>query len=207
MEVSVEGNAAVVGVVRDIHDGKATLKLTYSVYPDGLLKVSYDIKIADETLEPLRIGLQGQIDRKFSNITYFGQGPQENYSDRNDGIFLGTWKTSVEDMMTQYVYPQENGNRTDVRWITLTDSEGRGLQVYGTQPFSVSAWNTTQDALHEAKHIGKAPELDKSFVLNVDLVQTGVGGTDSWTQRARPYDPYRLLEKEYSYSFWLMPAL
>lgn len=207
VEVSVEGNVAVVGVVRDIHEGKAILKLTYSVYPDGLLKVSYDIKIADEALEPLRIGLQGQIDRKFSNITYFGRGPQENYSDRNDGIFLGTWKTSVEDMMTQYVYPQENGNRTDVRWVTLTDNRGRGLKVYGAQPLSVSAWNTTQNALHEAKHIGEAPVLEDSFVLNLDLIQTGVGGTDSWSQRARPYDPYRLLEKEYSYSFWLMPAL
>jgi len=207
LEVVVEGNVAVVNVIRDIHDGKATLKLAYSVYPEGLVNVSYDLKIADTTLEPLRVGLQGQIDKQFGNITYFGRGPQENYSDRNDGIFLGTWNTSVEDMMTQYVYPQENGNRTDVRWLSLTDDSGRGLKVYGAQPLSVSAWNTTQEALYKADHIGEAAVLEDSFVLNLDLVQTGVGGTDSWSQRARPYDRYRLLDKEYSYGFWLVPEL
>ena len=207
VDVTVEGNVAVISVVRDIHGGKATLKLAYSIYPDGIVKVLYDLKIADSTLEPLRVGLQGQISKRFDNITYFGRGPQENYSDRNDGIFLGTWKNSVEDMMTQYVYPQENGNRTDVRWISMTDSNGRGLKVYGAQPLSVSVWNTTQDALYQANHIGEAPILEDSFVLNLDLVQTGVGGTDSWSQRARPYDQYRLLDKEFSYGFWLIPEL
>lgn len=205
VDTAVDGNVAVVKVTKDIHGGKAALTLAYSVYPDGSLKVSYDLKIGDNMLEPVRVGLQGQIDRRFDNITYFGRGPQENYSDRHDGIFYGAWKTSVEDMMTQYVCPQENGNRIGVRWISLTDAKGRGLTVYGEQPLSISAWNTTQDALQNAKHIGEAAVLKDSFVLNVDLVQTGVGGTDTWSPRSRPYDQYRLLEKNYSYSFWIVP--
>jgi beta-galactosidase len=76
----------------------------------------------------------------------------------------------------------------------------------GSQPLSVSAWNTTQAELHEAMHIGEPAVLADSFVLNVDLVQTGVGGTDSWSQRARPYDQYRLQEKNYSYDFWMIPV-
>ena len=64
-------------------------------------------------------------------------------------------------------------------------------------------WNTTQDELEKSKHIGEPKVLDGSVVLNVDLVQAGVGGTDSWSQYARPYDRYRLTKKEYSYSFWL----
>jgi len=55
-------------------------------------------------------------------------------------------------------------------------------------------------------HIGEPTLLTDSFVLNVDLVQTGVGGTDSWSQRARPYDQYRLLTKNYSYDFWMIPV-
>ena len=55
-------------------------------------------------------------------------------------------------------------------------------------------------------HIGEPAVLTDSFVLNVDLVQTGVGGTDSWSQRARPYDQYRLLDKNYSYDFWMIPV-
>ena len=202
VKTSCDGNVAVVSVVRDIHDGKASLNLTYSVYPDGKVKVSYDLKIGEKTLEPLRVGLQGQI-AGADKVTYFGRGPQENYSDRNDGIFLGTWTSSVADMMMQYVFPQENGNRTDVRWIRLSDAKGRGLKVTGEQPLSISVWNTTQDELENARHIGEPKVLDGSVVLNIDLVQAGVGGTDSWSQYARPYDQYRLTEKEYSYSFWL----
>ena len=201
---SVNGSDAVVEVSKDIHDGKAALILAYTVSPDGMLRVSYNLKIAEATLEPLRVGLQGQL-AGVKSVTYFGRGPQENYSDRHDGIFLGRWTSSVEDMMTQYVTPQENGNRTDVRWISLCDGNGRGLKIVGDQPLSVSVWNTTQDALHNAKHIGEPALLDGAVVVNVDLVQAGVGGTDTWSQRARPYDKYRLLEKEYNYSFTIKP--
>ena len=180
--------------------------MKYSIHPDGRLNVAYDIKIAEDVLETLRIGLQGLIIRELDNIAYFGRGPQENYSDRNDGIFLGLWKTTPEDMMYQYVYPQENGNRTDVRWISCADDKGRGVAFVGSQPLSVSAWNTTQDQLQEAMHIGEPAVLTDSFVLNMDLLQTGVGGTDSWSQRARPYDQYRLMAKDYSYDFWMIPV-
>ena len=203
---SAEGSAAVVSVSRTLEGDKAELALKYMMYPDGRLNVSYDIQIAESVLEPLRIGLQTQISGELDNLSYFGRGPQENYSDRNDGIFLGLWNTTPADMMYQYVYPQENGNRTDVRWISCADDKGRGLVFLGTQPLSVSAWNTTQAELQDAMHIGEPAVLTDSFVLNVDLVQTGVGGTDSWSQRARPYDNVRLLDKHYSYDFWLSPV-
>ena len=108
-------------------------------------------------------------------------------------------------MMMQYVYPQENGNRTGVNWIAMTDAKGKGLKVVGEQPLSVSVWNTTQAELDAAKHIGEPAVLSDSFTLNLDLAQAGVGGTDTWSKRARPYDPYRLMEKEYSYGFWIIP--
>ena len=203
---SAEGSAAVVSVSRTLEGDKAELTLKYMMYPDGRLNVSYDIQIAESVLEPLRIGLQTQIAGELDNLSYFGRGPQENYSDRNDGIFLGLWNTTPAGMMYQYVYPQENGNRTDVRWISCADDKGRGLVFLGTQPLSVSAWNTTQAELQDAMHIGEPAVLTDSFVLNVDLVQTGVGGTDSWSQRARPYDNVRLLDKHYSYDFWLSPV-
>ena len=120
---------------------------------------------------------------------------------------MGTWTSTVEDMMTQYVYPQENGNRTSVQWMTMTDAKGKGLKVVGAQPLSMSVWNTTQQSLHETKHIGEPVVLKDSFVLNVDLAQTGVGGTDTWSRRSVPYDKYRLWDKNYSYSFWFIPVL
>ena len=204
ISVSSKDSETMVEVIKDLHNGKASIALSYTLLSDGQLNVSYNIKISENILEPLRIGLQGQLS-DVESVTYFGRGPHENYSDRNAGIFLGTWTSTVEDMMTQYVVPQENGNRTDVRWITLTDSKGKGLKIIGSQPLSFSVWNTTQEELRRARHIGETEILDGAVVLNVDLVQAGVGGTDTWSQRARPYDQYRLLDKEYAYSFRIIP--
>ena len=89
--------------------------------------------------------------------------------------------------------------------MSLSDGKGNGLKIIGSQPMSMSVWNTTQEALQNAKHIGEAALLEDSVVVNVDLVQAGVGGTDTWSQRSRPYDSYRLLDKEYSYSFTILP--
>ena len=163
-------------------------------------------RIDEQMPEPLRIGLQGQVDSRYSDVTYFGLGPWENYCDRHAGVFLGTYKTDVKGLMTDYVYPQENGNRTGVRWFTLTDKTGKGIQIIGDAPLSISAWNTTQESLEAAKHIGEEELLDGSFVLNVDHAQAGVGGTDTWSIKARPEVHHRLLDKAYSYSFTIRPV-
>jgi beta-galactosidase len=203
--VTEEGNMLKVAVRKEL-EGRFVLDMAYTVYPDGLVKVDYDINIAEKALDPLRIGLQGQVLGELGNVTYFGRGPQENYSDRNDGIFLGTWSTSVGGMMTDYVYPQENGNRTDVRWMCMTDLDGKGLQFLGVDPMNVSAWNITQDDLDKARHINDKARLHGAYVVNIDHCQTGVGGTDSWSQKSRPSDQYRLLEKHYAYSFYIKPV-
>lgn len=200
IHVTTSEEKAVVAVTKRI-EGRLDLQLTYIVDASGDLCVNYDVHIGDDILEPQRIGLQGQIDSRFSQVTYFGRGPWENYSDRKDGIMLGRWSSKVEDMMTQYVYPQENGNRTDVKWFTLTDESGYGIRISGDFPLNFSVWNTTQAELDCAKHIGEPEVLESSFVLNVDHAQNGVGGTDSWTKAARPSDQYRLMEKNYKYSF------
>ena len=204
VKTEVDG-AAVVTMSKNLED-YAQLTMSYTVYPDGLLKVDYEVKIADETLEPLRVGLQGQVDDDFENIAYFGRGPHENYSDRYDGVFLGTWKTTGSGMMFDYIYPQETGNRTDVRWLTMTDYLGSGIQFLGVEPLNVSVWNTTQEELQNATHQGEAKPLYGAFMVNIDHAQAGVGGTDSWSQRARPSDQYRLLEKNYSYTFYIGPV-
>ena len=150
--------------------------------------------------------MQTQITNKLAAITYFGQGPQENYRDRMEGAFLGTYRTDAAGMMTQYVYPQENGNRCNTRWITFADRKGRGIQFIGATPLFVSAWNTTQDELERAKHIGEAAVLENAQTVNIDHLQTGVGGTDTWSHKARPSDQYRLLDKAYGYRFIIRPV-
>ena len=202
---AMEGVNAV--ITAKIHyEGKSELEMKYTVSPDGTLGVCYDISISESMPEPLRIGLQGQVDARYSEVTYFGLGPWENYCDRHAGVFLGTYKASVKDMMTQYVYTQENGNRTGVRWFTLTDKSGRGVQVIADEQLSMSVWNSTQEALEAATHIGEAQILENAFVLNIDCAQAGVGGTDTWSIKSRPEVHHRLLDKRYTYSFQIRPT-
>ena len=72
---------------------------------------------------------------------------------------------------------------------------------------SMSAWNMIQEELNNAKHIGEPKLLPDSFTLNIDLIQYGVGGTDTWSKFAAPYAPYRISKKEYNYSFTLCPVV
>lgn len=192
--------------VRKTLQYKIIMNLDYTVDNSGSVLVDYNLKIADEVAQPLRVGLQTEIDNSLANITYFGRGPQENYSDRIEGAFLGVYNTDAAGMMTDYVVPQENGNRCDTRWISFTNDKKPGIQIIGLQPLSVSVWNTTQKELDKAKHIGEYNRLEDTQTVNIDLIQTGVGGTDSWSPKAIPSEQYRLTDKIYNYSFLIRPA-
>lgn len=192
--------------VRKTLQYKIALNLDYTIDNDGTVKVDYNLNIADEVAAPLRVGLQTEITNNLPEITYFGRGPVENYSDRIEGTFLGKYRTNASDMMTGYVFPQENGNRCDTRWITFTGNKNAGIQIIGLSPLCVSAWNTTQKELEKARHIGEYKLLEGSQTVNIDLAQTGVGGTDSWSSKAIPSKQYLLSDKNYSYQFIIRPV-
>ena len=200
-----ESDTCITVNVRKTMQYKVILNLEYVLYADGNLHVRFDLKKDPEMPDIVRIGLQGRISGKLSDIAYFGRGPQENYADRKEGIFLGVWKASAGEMMTEYVYPQENGNRCDVKWVSATDKKGRGMTVTADSLICFSIWNTTQKSLEQAKHINEVERLDNEYTLNIDLGQIGVGGTDTWSELAKPSDRYLLRDSRYSYGFVISP--
>ena len=131
---------------------------------------------------------------------------RDSYSDRCEGAFLGLYRSTPEKFMHSYITPQENGNRCDVRWLSLTASDGRGVQFVGAEPLSVSVWNCTQESLDKARHSNEVEPLADALTVNIDRTQTGVGGTDTWSLKARPSDQYRLLEKHYACRFTIIPC-
>lgn len=109
-----------------------TYSMHYSLRPDGSLSIESDYQPVDTTVktgEIPRIGMRFRVPERYSNVKYFGKGPGENYSDRNRGSFVGLYTTDVSEMYYPYVRPQENGHRTDVRSLTITDKNGRGLMI------------------------------------------------------------------------------
>ena len=200
-----ENKSVKVSVLKTI-DNKVELKLYYTILSNGQIDVDYSITKDDSTPEMLRVGLQGQISGKLSNVEYYGRGPWDNYSDRKSSAVVNIYKTTVDKMSYNYVQPQETGNRSDVRWMKLTETPKKGLKVVGKQVLSMSVWNTTQASLAKATHLNEVEILKDAYTLNIDLIQAGVGGTDSWSIKARPAETDRLLKTAYNYSFTLSPV-
>lgn len=200
IEVADDG----VTVVRTLGDS-VVLTLRYAWEAAGL-GVSYDVRIGEAMPEPLRVGLRAQWSGALDRAGYCGRGPGENYADRKEGSFFGVYELPAADFGFEYIVPQENGNRCDVRYLYLGGAKGGGVAFIGRGPLGVSVHDATREALAAALHTDEVRRLDGAFEVRVDGAQAGVGGTNSWDLRARPTDEYRLLEKRYAYGFVLCPA-
>ncbi len=193
----------------ELKDVSSPYTLVYTVTPDGKVQIDASWEAGKDNLPELpRFGMGMVLSQAYDNFTWYGRGPWENYQDRNTASLLGIHSGSVSDQYFPYIRPQENGNKTGVRWLTLTDDEGFGLKVEGLQPLSVTALHNPVvdfDPGEEKKQRHTTDIYPKDEVyLYVDLLQRGVGGHTSWG--ARPLDQYRLLEDEYSYSYILSPV-
>ncbi|GAB3010853.1 glycoside hydrolase family 2 TIM barrel-domain containing protein [Niabella terrae] len=182
----------------------ARVDISYTVNTDGSLTITPHYKAGATPLpEMMRFGMNMELSERFSHFTWYGRGPWENYVDRHQDAFMAIWEGSVEDQAFPYYRPQEAGNKTDLRWMTLTDKEGKGIRITGAQPLSASAtsfrtedWDpgTTKKQQHASDILPSG-----NVIVNVDLFQRGLAGLNSWG--ARPLDQYRFQGKEYSYSF------
>lgn len=191
--------------------GKSTQQYLYSVYGDGSIEVESTLRPAGELPDLPRIGTQFRIPGEYRVATWYGRGPQENYWDRNTGAPVGRYTAGVGDLWLPYVKPQETGNRTDVRWVTLTNTKGEGWRVTGTPTFYFSAWPFRMEELDIFEPGGilghRHPSeigFSKDITVNIDYRQMGVGGDNGWG--ALPLPQFRLpADREYRYKFRLEP--
>ncbi len=183
--------------------GPSNYRCIYTIYGNGeiVIESSFDpggVKLPDLP----RFGMQMSIPAEFDMLNWYGRGPHENYWDRNTGAPVGLYSGRVPDLLYHYVRPQEHGNRTDVRWLTLTNAEGVGLLAVGMPLLSMSAWPYTMADLERARHTNELPARD-AITVNLDYRQMGVGADDGWG--ARPHPQYSLPCQPYSYRFRLRP--
>jgi beta-galactosidase len=138
----------------------------------------------------------------FDRITWLGPGPQETYCDRKDAR-VGVYKGTVADQFfADYTEPGESGNKVDVRWVALMNHKGVGLLAVGQPWLSVNALHHTTQDLQGAEHPFEMPRREVT-VLNLDWMQQGVGGDNSWG--AWPHEPYLISCQEQVYRFCLRP--
>jgi beta-galactosidase len=183
---------------------ESTNEVVYTVYGNGEVDVASSIQPGGTELPELpRFGMQMTVPAEFDSMTWYGRGPHESYWDRKVGAAVGVYSGSVDEQWFEYSEPQENGNKTDVRWVSLTRADGLGLEVVGAKPIGVSARRYTTEDMERAKHTWEM-ERQEFIVLNLDHRQTGVGGDDSWG--ARTHSEYTVDAGAYEYSFRLRPV-
>ena len=194
----------------------ALLGIQYKIYGTGDIMVEYQFERRRDSLPEIpRIGLNMILKKEYDKVKWFGRGPGENYWDRKSGSFVGLYKCNVKDMYTPYIRPQENGYRSDVRWLSLTNGKGQGLLVIGEPYICFSALhnkredftslqrNYDEKLLNPAQYNRHTSDVVPQDLvsLNIDLGQMGVGGDNSWGARTHP--EYRIEGRSYHYRFRL----
>lgn len=186
-----------------IHDS-AKIFVSYEVYGNGIIRINYNLETKPGLPNIPKVGMQMGIDRSYDHIEWFGKGPGENYIDKAYGFDAGIYHLPIKDFMENYAVPQENGNRTDVRWMFLSNKSSQGLLVVADSLLSMGASPYTDSTVQNARHTNKLK--DAGFItLNIDLKQMGVGGNDSWSEVAAPLEQYQIKAQPYHYSFYLQP--
>lgn len=181
---------------------KSEAVLDHLIYPNGEVNLNFEIRIPKNNPNVPRIGLQFQINSSLQQINWYGRGIHENYNDRFTSARIGLYQSTVKEWITPYVRPQENANRCDIRWISFSNNNKQSLGFYAnnSNPFLASAWEYSFENLKSSSH---NPELTKNETItaNIDLVQMGVGGDNSWGLPV--LDKYQIHPGTYKYNFWI----
>lgn len=185
----------------------ATLQIVYTINTEGEIEVSQSM-ITSGTEQPMlfRFGMKMQLIDKFKEVSYYGRGPVENYSDRKFSTHLGIYNQTISEQYFPYIRPQETGSKSDIRWYNITYQGGAiGMKVLAKSPLQISALHHTIEQLDEGlkkkqRHGLAIDELDLTEVL-IDHVQMGLGCVNTWG--AMPRSEYLLPYGNYSYTFIL----
>ncbi len=188
----------------------AEIAICYRIEGSGAVQVTMDFIDGKVALpEMLRFGMNLELPAHYEMMSWLGRGPHENYADRKSSALIGRYSAKVWDQFHPYVRPQETANKCDVRWVSLCDDSGYGIQIVGEEPLSVSAWNFRPEAIGytpfnmKRKHGGSVAKEELVW-LNIDAVQAGVGGDNTWGAQVHP--EYTITPEPRSYTFTILPV-
>ena len=206
-------NEATVKAVYDMPDVKAQLTMAYVIVEGGAIHVFEKMTTDPEAKveKMFRFGVVMDLPYDFDQSKYYGRGPIENYGDRKDCMPVGIYQQTVDEQFFPYIRPQETGTKSDIRRWYQTNKNGVGLRVQASGTFSASAlhYNISDLDEGEEKHQRHSPDVPKSKYteLTLDLEHAGVGGIDSWSNKAEAQPPYRVEYKDRLFKFWLIPVV
>lgn len=203
IELGKEDNCVTVQSTAELQfaGGRMEFSTQYKFNAAGEIKTGHHLKLLDSFPPLARVGVELAMPPEFNKLEWFGRGPHESYQDRKESAFMGLYSGEVANQHFAHVMPQENGNKTDVKWFKLTGLN-RGLHVTADSVLNVNVQNYYQADLNESKtsHILKRGDITR---VNIDIQQMGLGGDDSWTPRV--HKEYQLTDAEYKFGYTFKP--
>ena len=140
-----------------------------------------------------KFGMRLGLPLRFDQVEWYGRGPIENYPDRKGSQFIGEYRLPLRQFAYDYIRPQDNSNRCDIRWFELSSATMpvgspmvRTLRIKGLQPLCIRAWDYGEEDLDAAPRHPQDIQRGRFINLNIDLNIHGVGGVDTWGQRTLP---------------------
>lgn len=189
-------------------EGKVTISYTIDGKGEILVETKLDGIKKDLPVLP-RFGNNIVLANEFNAVKWFGRGPFENYQDRNTAALVGQYESSVSDLYFPYIRPQENGYRTDTRWVSFVNKNGKGIKFEGSPTLSFSAhhqYNYDFDAGKTKQQRHTTDIIKRDLVnINIDDKQMGVGGDNSWGRMA--HEQYQIQSKNLSYTYRIIPII
>jgi beta-galactosidase/beta-glucuronidase len=171
-------------------DNGFNAKVIYAFYEDGSINFDFDVEAFGSSIRNLpslpKVGTQWLLPEEMDNMEWYGKGPFHNYIDRANGTFIGNYSASVEEQFVNYPYPQENGNKMDVRWAMMDNGNGLGLKISGYQPLEVSAHHYATKNLDEATHTHELQRTENVY-WNIDYKQCGLGNSSCGSNTRKEY--------------------
>lgn len=177
--------------------GNTQVETRYTVQGDGTLFVSVSMDMDAALVHVPRAGLGLVIQPDFEALSWFGRGPGESYCDRSQAAFMGEYHTTVEATHFPFVPPSHNGTHADTRWLKLTDSENRFIEVSGA-PFYFDVHHNNILEYWQARHESDLVRHPESY-LYLDGAHAGIGGDMAWSTEIN--DTHLLPAGTYRFSF------
>jgi len=195
---------------------ETTFTSNYTIYGNGVIHIENILNETTYEGDIPRIGMRMQLPKAYENLNYFGRGPWENYQDRKISAFVDLYTSKVSDQYVPYIRPQDNGYKTDTRWIALSNENKNGLLFVSDSEnhLSFSALHMENEDFDttsglDYKNSNKSKHTidikEKNLVqLNIDLGQRGVAGDDSWW--SKPMEKYQFKgSQSHTYRFYIIP--
>jgi beta-galactosidase len=147
----------------------------YTIFANGEVRIDVQVQIPSGIKSLAKVGYQSHLNKAIDQVSWYGLGPVPTYSDRYSAGKLGYYTSTAYEMYDHnLVVPQDNANRSNVEWASVTNVEGIGLLLRSDKAMNFSAYPYDDKAIDKARHMNELDQAD--FVtLNTDLHQAGLG--------------------------------